>query len=107
MPFLVVLPAALSLLCLAAHVLHHGGSVFLAAACVGLCALLFSRNRWLLRLVQMVLILATIEWLVTTYDLVSQRQAVGLPWERAATILILVAGLNVAGAALLFLRRAR
>ena len=104
MPFLVVFPAILSFLLLAAHFLHNGGGVFMVLGCVGLCGLLFSRNRWLIYIVQTVLVLAAIEWLCTTYDIVVQRQQEGRPWERAAVILILVAGLNVAAAGLLRLR---
>ncbi|HUO09448.1 MAG TPA: hypothetical protein VM008_14160 [Phycisphaerae bacterium] len=105
MPFLIVLPAIISFLLLGAHILHNGGSVFLALACVGLSTLLVSRHRWLIYVVQIILTLATIEWLATTYDIIIQRQAAGLAWERAAVILIGVAGLNVAAAALLFLRK--
>ncbi len=105
MPFLVTFPAVLSLLLLGAHFLHNGGSVYMALGCVGLCGLLVSRNRWLLYIVQTVLALAAIEWLCTTYNIVLQRQEEGRSWERAAVILIGVAGLNVAAAGLLRLRK--
>ena len=105
MVFLVTFPAVLGLLLLGAHILHGGGSVYMVIGCVGLCGLLFSRNRWLLYIVQTVLALATIEWLFTTYDIVRERQEQGHEWQRAAIILIGVAGLNVASAALLRLRK--
>jgi len=103
MGLLKTLPAALSLLLLAAHILHAGGSWLLIFACVAPCALLRSRNRWLLYFVQTVLAIAAIEWIFTAYDIMQQRQLAGQAWLRAAIILIAVAALNV-GAAALFLR---
>ena len=105
MAFLISLPAVLSLLLLAAHFLFHGGNLVLAIGSVGLCALLFSRKRWPLYIVQAVLALAAIEWLFTTYDLVQKRQQGGHEWVRAASILLGVACLNVVAAGLLRLRK--
>ena|ERR1041384_656046 len=104
MPILISLPAILSFLLLAAHFLHQGES-FAALISVGICVLLFSRDRWVIRIVQTILAMAAVEWLFTTYHIVQQRQMEHRDWIRAAAILIVLAVFNIAAAAILRLRR--
>jgi len=105
MSFFIILPAILSLLMLAAHILHRSGSLFLALTSLMLGALLFTGKRWTLYVLQVVLALAAVEWLFTTYAIVQQRQSEGTAWARAAIILIAVAVFNVVAAGLLKFRK--
>ena len=118
MAIFLSLPALVSLLALAAHFIRQASGFFSlgqrlnAWICLGLalgsilvCGLLMMRKWWTLYIVQTVLALAVIEWLFTARALVQERQAEGLPWERAAAILIGVACLNVVAAVLLRFRK--
>lgn len=107
MPVLFVLPAIVSLLILAAHFLHNGGNFLLVIPCLALCLFLFSHNRWMLYIVQIALILATIEWIFTAIDIVQVREQTGLPYMRAAIIISSVAALNLIAAVLLRYRNRR
>ncbi|MFZ5825101.1 MAG: hypothetical protein ACOY94_12310 [Bacillota bacterium] len=60
--------------------------------------LLFFRKPWLNRVVQILLILATAEWVYTLLLLIAQRQLTGQPWTRMAIILGAVALLNLVSA---------
>jgi hypothetical protein len=85
-----LLPVIASFLLLGAHFLRVG---YLPLVLLSVAApfLLFVRRRWVVRLVQTMLILGGIEWVRTLLVLSSSRRAVGEPWSRLAVILCLVA----------------
>ena len=95
--FLLLLPAALSLLVLAAHFMRRAQSpaVF---ACLALLALLWVRRPWATRTLQAVLLLGAAVWVRTLIGFVSARRAAGEPWERMALILGIVAAVSLLAA---------
>ena len=97
MTFLLHLPAALSLLLLAAHFLRVD-AMALVAGCIALCGLLLVARPWAARLLQAALVLGALEWLRTLTVLAMQRQHAGLPWLRMAAILGAVAALALCAA---------
>src|SRR5512144_3131672 len=84
-PALVVLSA----LILAAHFLR-GGNLLLLVLCLLFPALLLVRQLWAVRVVQLFLLLGAAEWVRTTVELIQERQAIGMSWDRLALILGLV-----------------
>lgn len=103
MNFLRLTPAILSLLILGAHFLRAGQFLFVGL-CLALILLLLVRSKWIPRIMQLVLLLGSIEWLWTLYVVAGQRIAHGQPWLRMAMILGCVA-LFTAGSALVFRNR--
>ena len=97
---LLYLPIVLALLLLAAHFLRYGNTVIVVGI-VALSGLLFVRRAWAARIIQLVLVAGTVEWLRTLAMLVQERMALGAPYLRMAVILGLVAAVT-AFAALLF-----
>ena len=100
MIFLRLLPVILSILVLGAHYLRSG-PIFLVLLLLLLPFLLFVKKVWVARLMQLVLILGSLEWVRTLFALVSDRQATGQSWTRLAIILGFVA-LFTASSALVF-----
>ena len=90
MNVLRLLPVILSFLLLAAH-FYRAGLVPLSALCVGLPFLLFLRQPWVPRLLQLLLALGAVEWLRALYGFAAMRIAFGEPWTRLAVILGAVA----------------
>lgn len=86
MNFLRLTPAILSLLVLGAHFLRSG-QMLIVGACLALILLLLVRSKWIPRVMQLVLLLGSIEWLWTLYAFAEQRMAHGQPWLRMAIIL--------------------
>jgi hypothetical protein len=86
MLFLKLLPVILSFLLLAAHLLRHFNIVVAVLGLSPLVVLLIPRRIAALT-VQVLLILAALEWVRTAADLVAARQAQGQDWLRAALIL--------------------
>ncbi len=82
---LLSLPA-LALLLLAAH-LAHAEWMPLAAIAVLLIGLLALRRPWAARVVQIVLVIATVEWVLTTVGLAQLRLRHGEPYLRLVLIL--------------------
>lgn len=101
-----LLPIILSALLIAAHFLRLGamGSVVLSLA---FPALLLVPRPWAPRVVQSVLLLASLEWVRTLFASVAQRQAQGEPWLRMAVILGVVAVFTAASALAVRGRRAK
>lgn len=97
---LIYIPIVLSLVVLGAHFMRYGSEIGVIGALV-LIALLFVRQPWVPRLLQVVLVLGALEWLLTTWGLVQMRAAQGQPFIRMAVILCVVALLTF-GSALLF-----
>ena len=93
-------PIVLSLVVLGAHFMRYGNSLGVIAAAF-LVAVLFVRRPWAARLVQVALVLGTIEWLRTLYDMVQLRIAFGESYTRLVLILGAVIAVALV-AALLF-----
>lgn len=87
----------LSGLLIAAHYLRVG-TYPLVLIGLGFPFLLFFKRPWLNRTVQVLLLLAAAEWVMTLLLLVAQRQALGQPWTRMVLILGSVALLNLGAA---------
>jgi hypothetical protein len=100
---LLVLPI-LALLLLAAH-FFRGGLVVPGAAALALVALLFARDRRAVLVLQVALVLGTLEWLRTAWALASQRAALGQPYGRLLLILGTVAALTALAAVAVSARR--
>jgi cytochrome c biogenesis protein CcdA len=100
MKVLLYIPIVLSLFVFAAHFLRSGfwpltlGMLFLPV-------LLGLRQPWVARLVQIVLIIAGLEWVRTLFNLTMWRSRQGEPSLRMAVILGIVAAVAI-GASLLF-----
>lgn len=90
MNFLRLLPAILSLLLLGAH-FSRAGLSWLAPVFVLLPLLLFLKKPWVPRLMQVVLVLGSLEWVRSTLVYVGQRREIGDSWGRLAAILGAVA----------------
>ncbi|MGB5722589.1 MAG: hypothetical protein WBM34_17990 [Woeseiaceae bacterium] len=97
---LLYIPVVLSLVVLGAHFMRYDNSIGVAASAV-LIALLFVRQAWVARLLQIILVLGALEWLLTLYELAQVRVALGQPYVRMIVILGLVAAVTLC-AALLF-----
>jgi hypothetical protein len=95
-----LLPVLLSGLLLSAHFLRAGLPALVILS-LAFPALLLIRRRWAARLVQIILVLGTLEWVRTLLVLVIERYQAGQPWWRLAIILGLVA-LFTGSSALLF-----
>ena len=73
---LLYLPIVLALLLLAAHFLRYGNTVIVVGI-AALSGLLFVRRTWAARIIQLVLVAGTVEWLRTLAMLVQERMALG------------------------------
>lgn len=94
---LLLTPVVLSLLVLGAHFLRYGSSIGVFAALV-LIALLFVRQPWVARVMQVVLVLGALEWLRTMYELGHVRALHGQPYGRMLAILGVVAAVTLCSA---------
>lgn len=90
MNFLRLLPVFVSFLLLAAHFLRAGQMV-ISVVLLSLLSLLFLRKTWIPRVIQLILLLGTLEWLRTLYSVAQLRIELDMPWMRMATILGVVA----------------
>jgi len=90
MNVLRLIPVIFSFLLLAAH-FYRAGLPALSGICVGILFLLFLRKRWVPRVFQWLLILASLEWLRALYFFAAMRIAWDQPWTRLAVILGAVA----------------
>lgn len=96
---LLYIPVVLSSLVLGAHFLRFGNWLGVYAALL-LIALLFLRRPWVARLMQLVLVLGTLEWLRTMYELANIRALHGEPYGRMLVILGVVAAVTFCSALL-------
>ena len=96
---LLYIPVVLSILVLGAHFLRYGNSIGVFVALL-LIALLFLRRPWVARLMQIVLVLGTLEWLRTMYELGHIRALHGQPYGRMLVILGIVAAVTLCSALL-------
>ena len=90
MNFLRLLPVFISFLLLAAHFLRSG-HVIISTVLLALLLLLFLQNSWVPRVIQLILLLGTFEWLRTLYTVAQVRIELDRPWMRMAIILGAVA----------------
>lgn len=81
----MLIPVVLSFVVLAAHFLRTGSYV-IVGICLAMPLLLLVRRWWVVRVIQISLLLAAVEWLFTTMQIVQERQAEGRPWLRAGII---------------------
>lgn len=86
MTFLCLLPAIFSFLLLTAHFLR-GGNLPALALCFVLIFVTFFRRPWASRLLQVCLLLGSVEWVRTAISLVMARREVGEPFLRLAIIM--------------------
>jgi hypothetical protein len=93
------IPIVLSLVVLGAHFMRYGNSIGVFVALV-LIGLLFLRRPWVARLMQVVLVLGTLEWLRTMYELAQIRALHGQPYGRMLVILGIVATVTLCSALL-------
>lgn len=82
----LLIPTLLSFLLLGAHFLHQGSLTLLMVSLLIPLTLLI-RHRWAARAVQVVLMIAALEWISTAIMLAEKRMADGDPWKRMAVIL--------------------
>ena len=103
---LQLLPAALSLLVLAAHFMRQGqpALVFVSVATIGLLAV---PRLWAARLLQVILLVGALEWVRTMIVLARMRAGHGAPVTRMVVILSAVALFTSASALVFHTRRAR
>jgi len=103
---LLFVPIVLSLLLLAAHLLR-AGNIPAALTAAFATAAVFVRRRWAAQLLQVILALATMEWVRALVSTTSGRMQRGEPWARLVVILGSVAAFTAGSLVLLFMRRAR
>jgi hypothetical protein len=96
---LLYVPIVLSLVVLGAHFLRYGNKIGVAVAAV-LIVMLFIRQWWVARIVQIVLLLGALEWAYTIWELVMLRSAHGIPYVRMVAILGTVATVTLLSALL-------
>ena len=93
-------PIVLSALLLAAHFLRYG-ALFGMLITLAFPALLFTRRRWSVRLVQSGAFVATLIWLAALGNIIAQRMMMGVSWTASAIILGSVAAFTLFSAILL------
>jgi len=96
---LTYVPVVLSLVVLGAHFMRYGHSAGVVGSIV-LIALLFVRQPWVARLIQIALILGALEWIWTLFDLLQVRVAMGQPYIRMMVIIGVVAAVTLISALL-------
>jgi fluoride ion exporter CrcB/FEX len=106
MSSLPLVPVVLSLLLLGAHFLRAGSALMLAVILL-FVVVFFVRRPWAARLVQMALLLGTLEWVRTLVRLMSDRQQAGEPVLRLVLILGAVATLTACSTLAFETRRLR
>ena len=90
MNFIRLFPVIFSFLILSAHFSRQGLPI-LSILCLLIPLLLFIKHAWVTRLIQIVLIIGSIEWIRILFVYVNERQAIGEPYFRLVIILGLVA----------------
>jgi len=97
MALLLLLPPILSLLVFCGHLLREGMLLPIPLLFMML-PLLFLAKGWVARLWQVVLMLASLEWVRTAVFSAAERQDAGEPWVRMVVILGAVAVFTFASA---------
>ena len=96
---LIYVPVILSLAMLGAHFMRFGSTIGVIGS-VLLIVLLIVRRPWVARLIQIALVVGTLEWIRTLYELVQLRVALGEPFARMLIILSVVAAVTLCSALL-------
>ena len=96
-------PVIISALLTAAHFLLANNLIFVAICLLVLLGLLI-RRPLIVRIVQVALLLATVEWIRTIFVFISLRTKMDLPWTRLAIILGVVALFTLASSLVFFLK---
>lgn len=96
---LLYIPIGLSLIVLGAHFMRYGNSLGVLGMAV-LMVLLFVRQWWAARLVQIALVLGAGEWVYTLYSMNQVRMAFGEPAARLNVILGTVIAVTLLSAVL-------
>lgn len=96
---LIFIPIVLSLVVLGAHFMRYGNTLGMVAVLL-LIGMLFVRQQWAARLVQIALVLGTLEWVHTLYVAAQLRMAFGEPATRLVLILGTVIAVTFASALL-------
>ena len=86
MNVLRLLPIVFSAPLLGAH-FFRAGLIPIVILALLFPALLFIRQAWAARLVQIILVLGALEWIRTLLILVAERRAGGQPWTQLAIII--------------------
>ena len=94
------LPAVLAMLLLAAHFLREG-RLAVTILCVAPGALALVARPWAVRLMRGVLVVGSVIWSVTAWQLAQARMAAGSPHARMLIILLAVAAFTALAAWLL------
>ena len=94
-----LIPVVLSLLLLGAHSMRAGTPALLPVV-AGMLILLMVRRPWAARLVQLALLLGSLEWLHTLRQLHAVRTLLGQPTTRLVVILAVVAAWTLLSALL-------
>jgi len=84
--FTLLLPAIVSLLVVGAHFLRYGNFIVIGII-LFLLLLLFVRHKVSARIVQIGLLLATVEWVGTAHMLISYRMHYDMPFLRLSVIM--------------------
>ena len=100
--FALLIPTFLSLLVLAAHFFRND-HLLLVFVCALATMLPLIRKRWAIILLQVILIIGTLEWLRTTLEIRAVRIDEGREWHRMAVILCSVAAFTFASSLVYFL----
>lgn len=85
MNIILHIPVVLSFVLLAAHFLREGQTMLVVCTLLFPLLLLYGKS-WAVRLVQLALLVATIEWLRTLLVLQAMRVEHGMPWARLVII---------------------
>jgi hypothetical protein len=104
MSFWLLLPVFFSSLLAAAHWLR-ADLLPLAICCLVMPFLLLFPKQWAARMVQLFLILMSIEWIRTLAAIAKVRAHIGDDWIRMATILAVVALITAASACVFFTKQ--
>ena len=79
-------PVFISALLIAAH-FYRNGFVLAALLCLLCPFLLFLKSRWIPKLISLFLLLASLEWSRTLFNLINAYKSAGLPYGRLTIIL--------------------
>ena len=97
----VFIPVILSFVLLGAH-FSRNDQIILVILSLGLPLLLAVRKPWVLWVLQLALLLGSIEWVRSTIAYIDVRKSIGEDWQRLAIILFSVATFTLISGALLF-----
>ncbi len=90
MNIIILLPVIFSFLILSAH-FSRAGLTILSILFLLIPLTLFLKQGWVTRLIQIILILGSIEWIRALFIYANERQAIGEPYIRLVIILGIVA----------------